>query len=49
MNEFVTDDDDERDESNSSCSNCGGTMTWCDLCRMWSKSCCEDYGTCMCS
>lgn len=31
------------------CYHCGGTMTWCDICRMYSSYCCETYGTCMCS
>lgn len=33
----------------SNCDNCGGVMTWCEGCRMYSKTCCEDYGTCLCS
>lgn len=31
------------------CTECGGHMTWCDLCNMWSRTCCDEYGTCMCS
>lgn len=31
------------------CPDCGGYMTWCDCCQMWSQDCCEEYGTCMCS
>jgi predicted Zn-ribbon and HTH transcriptional regulator len=42
--------DNERDENaGSDCSNCGGTRTWCEGCRMWTSLCCETYGTCMCS
>ena len=33
----------------NSCTNCGGIMTWCDLCRQWSATCCEKYGSCRCS
>jgi len=31
------------------CDSCGGQMQWCELCQMFSKTCCEEYGTCMCS
>jgi hypothetical protein len=31
------------------CDECGGRMSWCTCCQMWSRTCCEDYGTCMCS
>ncbi len=31
------------------CIKCGGYMTWCSGCEMWSETCCEEYGTCMCS
>lgn len=31
------------------CPYCFGKMTYCDGCRMWSSTCCQDYGTCMCS
>lgn len=31
------------------CPNCGGTMEWCDSCRVWSQTCCQEYGTCECS
>ena len=37
------------DMEDGECPECGGTMTWCESCRMWSKECCEDYGTCECS
>jgi hypothetical protein len=40
---------DEHDEHDSTCPYCGGQMTWCDGCRMWSSNCCEEYGTCQCS
>lgn len=28
---------------------CGGEMTWCNCCEMFSNNCCQDYGTCQCS
>ena len=31
------------------CPNCGGAMEWCELCQMWTQTCCEEYGSCMCS
>lgn len=37
------------DSSDSICPDCGGEMTWCESCRMWTQLCCEEYGTCMCS
>lgn len=36
-------------KKNGWCPDCGGQMTWCESCRMWSAYCCEEYGTCMCS
>lgn len=33
----------------SGCHYCGGQMTWCSSCNVWSSNCCMDYGTCMCS
>ena len=35
--------------ANSTCWMCGGQMTWCSCCEVWSSNCCCDYGTCMCS
>jgi hypothetical protein len=32
-----------------SCSMCGGQMSWCSCCEVWSSTCCCDYGTCQCS
>ena len=40
---------DEHDEGDSTCPDCGGEMTWCESCRMWTQLCCEEYGTCMCA
>jgi len=31
------------------CDMCGGEMTWCESCQVWSRKCCQDYGTCQCS
>jgi len=28
---------------------CGGQMSWCDCCQMYSNNCCVPYGTCQCS
>jgi len=38
---------DEFDDN--TCPDCGGTMEWCESCEMWSKTCCDDFGTCECS
>ena len=35
--------------AHSTCWMCGGQMTWCSCCEVWSSNCCCDYGTCMCS
>lgn len=31
------------------CPYCGGRMSWCSCCEVWSRTCCEEYGTCQCS
>ena len=31
------------------CPKCGGRMIWCSSCEVWTQTCCEKYGTCMCS
>ena len=28
---------------------CGGEMSWCSCCEMYSNNCCVDWGTCQCS
>jgi len=33
----------------NTCPDCGGQMHWCSGCEMWSKVCCNEYGTCQCS
>ena len=33
----------------NTCPVCGGQMTWCSVCEVWSRTCCEEYGTCQCS
>lgn len=38
-----------RERQQGICPNCGGQMSWCDVCEMWSSDCCEEYGDCMCS
>ena len=35
--------------SESECPRCGGQMTWCNCCQMWSMGCCCEYGSCECS
>lgn len=53
MNDDYEDDyDDDRyfeELDEDYCCDCGGIMEWCDCCAMYTKTCCEDYGTCMCS
>lgn len=36
-------------DDDPTCDNCGGVMTWCSCCKVWSQDCCVDYGTCQCS
>lgn len=31
------------------CEQCGGEQSWCSCCETWSRRCCVDWGTCMCS
>ena len=31
------------------CDSCGGQMVWCSFCKVFTKTCCVDYGTCLCS
>lgn len=31
------------------CDRCGGQMPWCSTCQQYTRSCCIDFGTCMCS
>lgn len=38
-----------RDKGNSKCYDCGGSMSWCSFCEVWTQDCCVDYGTCQCS
>ena len=42
-------DKDEDGTEDPTCPDCGGEMTWCDCCRMWSQNGCVDYGACQCS
>ena len=34
---------------NAECSMCGGQMSWCSCCEVWTSTCCCEYGTCQCS
>lgn len=46
----MDEDGNPNDESETDdCPSCGGTMTWCESCMMWTQTCCEEYGTCLCS
>ena len=36
-------------DNNSICDRCGGNMHWCHCCRVWSSTCCIEYGTCQCN
>ncbi len=31
------------------CDECGGNMPWCSSCETYTRTCCVDWGTCMCS
>ena len=31
------------------CPYCGGQMTWCNFCKVYSEDCHVPYGTCQCS
>lgn len=31
------------------CDECGGKKEWCITCNCYTKVCCHEYGTCMCS
>jgi hypothetical protein len=31
------------------CRDCGGQSPWCSLCNCYTRTCCVDWGTCMCS
>jgi hypothetical protein len=36
-------------EGSGTCPYCGGQMSWCTCCEVWSSNCCIEYGTCQCS
>lgn len=29
--------------------HCSGYKTWCATCSVWSRTCCQEYGSCQCS
>lgn len=31
------------------CPDCHEQMTWCSACVQWTKTCCQDYGSCQCN
>ena len=35
--------------SGKECPDCGGCMSWCTICDVWTKDCCQDYGSCLCN
>jgi hypothetical protein len=37
------------DHDDNTCLYCGGEMSWCSVCRVWTSDCCQEYGTCECS
>jgi len=47
--QFEWDCEEQEFVPNSIPCECGGEMIWCTCCHMYSQSCCEDYGTCLCS
>jgi len=36
-------------EDESECEYCSCKKSWCTSCEMFSRNCCEEYGTCQCS
>ena len=42
-------DDDDKEHGDPTCEWCGGEMQWCPVCDRWTSTCCQEYGTCMCS
>ena len=42
-------DSSEYVDSWQECPDCGGRMEWCSCCRVYTQTCCVDYGTCLCS
>jgi hypothetical protein len=32
----------------STCSDCGGEMSWCSICGEYTMTCCLEYGSCAC-
>lgn len=38
----------EQKELTATCPDCGGQMSWCSCCQMFSQHCCVDWGTCLC-
>ena len=42
-------DFDEKETDDPTCDWCGGEMQWCPICAEWTRTCCQDWGTCQCS
>lgn len=47
--EYEDDDLAHGDIDPDGCWNCDSYPTWCSFCNEWTRTCCEDYGTCACS
>ena len=39
----------EYEGDTKTCEDCSGEMVWCTSCNMYTKTCCQEYGTCQCS
>jgi len=39
----------EDEHGDPTCDLCGGEQQWCPVCDRWTATCCQEYGTCMCS
>jgi hypothetical protein len=44
-----TDDGDFKPEYADCDLGCGGQMSWCNCCQVYTSTCCIAYGTCLCS
>lgn len=36
-------------ERGMKCDYCDGYMSWCSCCDCWTRTCCEEWGSCACS
>lgn len=49
MEEEYFDEEGDPVEGMIPCGECDGYQTWCDGCKMYTQTCCVEWGTCMCS